>query len=184
MNPLFKSFIDKFGRISGALLGFVLVFAWRGGLGNEAVNWSHDILILGLFALAWFWCIPRFPDVLRKVRARLPRLEAAIQRWHAGQLAIFWIGVGLTILLLLGSLRVIPTSTVRSQAIHCATTECPPSRAFDGSLIEQTKLISVPEPHPIGDRWYGMTLILLLGVPPLALGVTWVWFGGRVRHET
>jgi hypothetical protein len=110
--------------------------------------------------------------------------RSAIQRWHAGQLIIFWVAAILMGAALLGVGSTIPTSGSRLEYVPCPPTECTgrPLLNIYGEPIPRTKEIRVPEPHPVGDILVSILIgTTLVGIPIVVLSVTWVWFGDRQR---
>jgi hypothetical protein len=82
----------------------------------------------------------------------------AVRDWHAGQLAVFWIGA-----LLLG----LVLFYVSGQVETTTTIVYPPERAG------QT------DPHPVGDVVASVLGLLVLAIPITLLAITWKWFDGK-----
>jgi hypothetical protein len=170
---------ETVGKYVGGILGATIMLGLLGRLGSESSLIA--LAATSAFALLFAWL------GFRKLFTRETAL--AIRRWHVGQLGIFWIAAFLSSAALLGAMAITPRSTVRYVDEICPRNECPlGSNMFLGGTADKPEhwhTITVPEPHPSGDTFSIVLVVLAACVVPISgLVVTWIWFGGRSSQLT
>ena len=163
----------------GGILGATIMLGFLGRLGSESTFLA--LAASGALALLFAWL------AFRKLFSR--ETATSIRGWHVGQLGILWIVAVLSSIALLGALAITPRSTVRYDDVICPGNECPlGSNMFLRGTTERPEhwhTITVPEPHPMGDAFSVVLVILAACVVPVSgLVVTWIWFGGRSNQLT
>lgn len=132
--------------------------------------------------------------------------RSEIERWHWGQLLVFWVAVPIAAFAIAVGADALPDRTEPiTNVVPCTAADvemyqqthsgpanpwgrfyggpnCPSLTEVgeDGSTRPRHKLLTTTEPHFLGNVLAPAVLVALsLLTPAILLGATWIWFGGR-----
>ena len=115
----------------------------------------------------------------------MKRVAAFVQRWHPGQLIVFWVALALAALLLVWRYDVIENQISQwRDLVQGVTYQLEAQGANPGPEGRaQANSVSRAFVNRLRTRQRAIAVVALVIIPYAGLATTWIWFGGRVARR-